>query len=83
MEKIETLFDHDPTAEELRYLFLSGMTREEYLSTPRDAETEFGNIYALYMIRGKREKALEYLERIRDPKTHFTPKPHSGSPPAA
>jgi len=71
---METLFDHGPSPEELRYLFLSGMTREEYLSTPRDPETEYGHIYALYMIRGKRELALEYLERIRDPKTLFAPK---------
>ena len=81
---METLFDHDPSAEELRYLFLSGMTREEYLATPRDPETEFGHIYALYMIRGRREKALEYLERIRDPKARFgsAPKGAGGPKPA-
>jgi hypothetical protein len=27
------------------------------------------------MIRGQRDKALEYLHRIRDPQGHFTPKP--------
>ncbi len=75
MEAPESLFDHHPTEEELRYLFLSGTTREAYLASPRDAETEYGHIYALYMIRGRRDKALEYLERIRDPKTHFAPKP--------
>ena len=72
---MESLFDHDPTAEELRFLFLEGVVRETYLATPRDEETEFGHIYALYMIRGRRDRALEYLERIRDPKKHFSPKP--------
>ncbi len=72
---METVFDHSPTAEELRYLFLSGQTRESYLATHQDQETEYGNIYALYMIRGQREKALEYLERIRDPKSQFRPRP--------
>ena len=68
---METVFDHDPSSEELRYLFMSGMSREEYLATHSDQETEYGNIYALYMIRGNREKALEYLDRIRDPKSRF------------
>ena len=75
---METLFDHNPTPEELKYLFLTGMTREEYLASPRDFESEFGHIYALYMIRGQRDKALEYLSRIRDPQGHFTPKPKDG-----
>ena len=72
---MESLFDHNPTPEELRYLFLEGTSRAGYLASPRDEETEFGHIYALYMIRGRRDKALEYLERIRDPKKHFSPKP--------
>lgn len=72
---METVFDHNPTGEELKYLFLSGKTREEYLADHADQETEFGNIYALYMIRGNREKALEYLNRIRNPKERFNAKP--------
>ena len=72
---METVFDHDPSAEELKYLFLSGQSKEAYLATHDDQETEFGNIYALYMIRGNREKALEYLNRIRNPKQHFHGKP--------
>ena len=48
-----------------------GKTREEYLADHTDQETEYGNIYALYMIRGNREKALEYLNRIRNPKERF------------
>ena len=71
---METVFDHEPTPEELKYLFLSGRTREEYLESHVDQETEFGNIYALYMIRGNREKALEYLNRIRNPKERFNQK---------
>jgi hypothetical protein len=72
---METVFDHSPTAEELKYLFLSGQSREEYLSSHDDQETEYGNLYALYMIRGNREKALEYLNRIRDPKERFNQPP--------
>ena len=72
---MESLYDHNPTPDELRYLFLEGMSRAGYLASPRDEETEFGHIYALYMIRGRRDKAMEYLERIRDPKKHFSPKP--------
>jgi hypothetical protein len=65
---METIFDHNPSPEELRYLFLPGQNKEEYLATHTDPEAEFGNIYALYMLRGQRETALQYLERIRDPK---------------
>ena len=65
---METVFDHEPTPEELKYLFLSGRSREEHLASNVDQETEYGNIYALYMIRGNREKALEYLNRIRNPR---------------
>jgi hypothetical protein len=72
---METVFDHEPTTEELKYLFLSGRSKEEYLASHVDQETEFGNIYALYMIRGNREKALEYLNRIRNPKERFNSKP--------
>lgn len=74
---METVFDHSPTAEELKYLFLSGRSREEYLADHQDQETEFGNIYALYMIRGERDKAIEYLNRIRNPKERFN-KPSDG-----
>ena len=72
---METVFDHEPTNEELKYLFLSGRSKEEYSASHVDQETEFGNIYALYMIRGNREKALEYLNRIRNPKERFNSKP--------
>lgn len=72
---METVFDHEPTPEELKYLFLAGRSRDEYLASHGDQETEYGNIYALYMIRGNREKALEYLNRIRDPKQRFNQKP--------
>jgi DNA-binding SARP family transcriptional activator len=72
---METVFDHDPSAEELKYLFLTGKTREEYIASHEDQETEYGNIYALYMIRGNRDKALEYLNRIRNPKARFNSKP--------
>ncbi len=72
---METIFDHDPSLEELKYLFLTGQSKEEYANANRDQETEFGNIYALYMIRGNREKALEYLNRIRDPKQRFNSSP--------
>jgi hypothetical protein len=71
---METVFDHQPTPEELRYLFLTGLDVEEYRATRQDQETEYGNIYALYMIRGDRTKALEYLEKIRDPKGLFGPR---------
>ncbi len=72
---METVFDHDPSQEELKYLFLSGKSQAEYLTSHQDQETEYGNIYALYMIRGNRERALHYLNRIRDPKETFNSKP--------
>ena len=72
---METVFDHDPSPEELKYLFLAGKSKEDYASSHEDQETEFGNIYALYMIRGNRDKALEYLNRIRNPKKQFNTKP--------
>jgi len=70
---METVFDHSPTPEELRFLFLSGQEADAYRASHQDQETEYGNIYALYMIRGNRERALEYLEKIRDPKGLFGP----------
>jgi len=72
---METVFDHEPTPEELKYLFLSGRSPEDHLAAIVDQESEYGNIYALYMIRGNREKALEYLNRIRNPKERFHRKP--------
>jgi len=71
---MESVFDHNPTAEELRYLFLADQDPETYRATHTDQEAEYGNIYALYMIRADRQKALEYLEKIRDPKGAFGPK---------
>lgn len=71
---METIFDHNPTPEELRYLFLPGQDAESYKASHTDQETEYGNIYALYMIRGDRQKALDYLERIRNPKGLFGPR---------
>lgn len=72
---METVFDHEPSPEELKYLFLAGRSKEEHLAGRLDQETEYGNIYALYMIRGNRERALEYLNRIRNPKERFNQKP--------
>ncbi len=71
---METVFDHHPSEEELRYLFLSGTKAEDYLKTHQDQEAEYGNIYALYMIRGNRERAMEYLNKIRDPLERFNGK---------
>lgn len=68
---MDTLFDHNPTPEELRYLLLTGPELEQYRAAKNDPETEYGNIYALYMIRGDKEKALEYLNRIRNPRESF------------
>jgi hypothetical protein len=73
-KRMETVFDHNPTPEELRYLFLAGQDADAYKASHTDQEAEYGNIYALFMIRGDRPKALEYLEKIRDPKGLFGPK---------
>ena len=64
---METIFDHNPTADELTILTGSIVTGPEYTAVPRDAQTELGRIYGLYTLRGDAVRAGEYLARIADP----------------
>jgi hypothetical protein len=63
---METIFDHNPTQQELVMLFgPRPMTREEYLSVV-EQESAYGDLYRLYSLRGKPEIAEQFLNKITD-----------------
>jgi hypothetical protein len=66
-EAMETIFDHNPTDEEMVTLFGRSIPREEYLALPLGQESEFGHLYSLYKIRGDTATAGRYLNMIADP----------------
>lgn len=73
--KVETVFEHNLTKEEIYGLFVFGdTTREIYIDTLKKAYNTDEQIMAsinssLYMLfkeRGDKEKAIEYASRIPD-----------------
>jgi|GEM_PF-1077568 len=72
---VETIFDHDPTPDELASLF-NIRTAEEldvYKRTlARGTDTQRAEIAKLYLHRGMREKAVQYIDSIQDPQYRFT-----------
>lgn len=69
---METLFDHNPTQEELSRLFGdSPPTREFHASLELGADTENGFLFRLYSLRGEEQKAQDFLGRIQDPQYRF------------
>lgn len=74
-DKVETVFEHNLTKEEIIGLFMfEDTTREDYIETVKRAyNTEeqmimnFNcNLYMLYWGRGDKKKAMEYANRIPD-----------------
>lgn len=64
-EKIETIFDHNVTEEEIELLFgMSGYT-EEYLQK-KPQERNYAHIYCLYLIRKDEMTAMKYFNLIPD-----------------
>lgn len=64
-EKIETIFDHNVTEEEIELLFgMTGYT-EEYLQK-KTQDRNYAHIYCLYLIRKDEMTAMKYFNLIPD-----------------
>jgi hypothetical protein len=67
---MDTIFDHDPTPEELErvYQIRSQDDMDRYLRTAATgSDTQLGEIARLYLDRGQMERAVQYLAAIKDP----------------
>ncbi len=64
---METVFEHNPTSEELDYLFEDiASTKEELLTYGLTQVQHYTFIYYLYKYRNDKKKAKEYLDKIPD-----------------
>ncbi|MEJ5366584.1 MAG: hypothetical protein WHS86_15930 [Desulfosoma sp.] len=73
--QMETIFDHDPTPEELDLIFniRSSEDMESYRRMMAgDADTQLGEIARLYLHRGQPDRAAQYLASIDDPSYRWT-----------
>ncbi|MCH8028750.1 MAG: hypothetical protein IH874_02325 [Candidatus Dadabacteria bacterium] len=61
---METVFDHNITEQEQLALFGEVLTPERYLELVSMPAAAVDAIGALYTLRGDREKAQEYLNRV-------------------
>jgi len=62
--KCETIFDHNPTDEELPHFTAGVLSKEKYLTLSND--THYYNIYRLYIMRGDKETAEKYYLMISE-----------------
>lgn len=72
---METIFDHNPTPEELAIVF--GIRSQDDLGRYKrtmalGADTQLGEIARLYLHRGMKDRAAQYLDSIRDQGYRFT-----------
>ncbi len=72
---METIFDHNVTGIEIEVLnsFIPNAgikTREKY-AEGINSDKFNSDLYHLYMIRGKVDKAEEYLNKIKDPEYKY------------
>jgi hypothetical protein len=63
---METIFDHNPTREELENICGETVTRENHMMW-QTADSLYAEIYWLYEIRGDMATAGKYLDKITDP----------------
>lgn len=64
-EKIETIFDHNVTEEEIELLFgMTGYAEEHFINDSQ--EDNFVHIYCLYLIRKDEITAMKYFNLIPD-----------------
>ncbi len=69
---METVFDHNPTPDELAVLFGEvPPTREEFEALGFGAETQNAYLHDLFRLRGDTARAEEYVQRISDPLYRF------------
>jgi hypothetical protein len=67
---METIFDHNPTPEELADICGETTTRENHLSW-HNQDSLYSEIYWLYELRGDMATAKNYLVKIKDPQRRF------------
>lgn len=74
-DKVETVFEHNLTKDEIVGLFIfEDTTREDYIETVKrayntDEEMMMNfntNLYMLYRDRGDKNKAMEFADRLPD-----------------
>lgn len=64
-EKIETIFDHNVTEEEIIELFgISGFTEEDFLGDSQ--ERNYAHLYRLYLIRKDNQMSNKFFNLIPD-----------------
>ena len=63
--KLETIFDHNLTEEELKTAAW-GFSKEEYLSEIKSQENHYLKIYYLYLSRNDRKTAMEYFNKLSE-----------------
>ncbi len=63
---METIFDHNVTEEEVKLLLGLEISKERFMEWKLDKEANFSCIYRLYLIRGDKEKAKKYFDKLPD-----------------
>lgn len=61
---METIFDHNPTNEELKAHFSKVISKEKHLAKHFSQDTEYAFIYSLYKMRGDEAHAAKYRSLI-------------------
>lgn len=64
-EKKETIFDFNPTEEEIIDLCGYLVDKKEFIEEDNQ-NTHYATIYRLLMLRGEKDKALSYFDKIPD-----------------
>jgi len=65
INKLETIFDHNLTEEELKTAAW-GFSKEEYLSEIKSQENHYLKIYYLYLSRNDQKTAMEYFNKLNE-----------------
>lgn len=73
-DKVETVFEHNITEEEIQSIFYFPTTRNEFVSminqmydNDKDKlDSINANLYNLFRLRKNKQKALEYFNKISD-----------------
>lgn len=66
MDKVETVFDHNVTDDELKAVTGAEFTKEQYLSVSLSQDSEYCALYRLFSLRNDTEKASIYFNKIKN-----------------
>jgi len=64
--RMETIFDHNVTEDELKWLLNYPYTQKEYLDLIGNTDDHLVHIAELYFHRGKKFKAKRYINKVTD-----------------